>query len=102
MRHRDSATFEILWVDSSDTESIHSQCSSTGSSCSSSNYSLTVNVAARGRQGTRSRGVVMQTFANRAEAKVQAISWLVSQLRWERTLGALRHDRNAGALDDSR
>jgi hypothetical protein len=44
----------------------------------------------------------MQTFGNRAEAKVQAISWLVSQLLWERTLGALRHDRNAGALDDSR
>jgi hypothetical protein len=28
----------------------------------------------------------------RGEAKVQAISWLVSQLRWEKTLGALRHD----------
>ena len=44
----------------------------------------------------------MQTFGNRAEAKVQAISWLVSQLRWERTLGALRHDPSAGALEETR
>jgi hypothetical protein len=41
--------------------------------------------------------LVMQRNGNRAEAKVQAISWLVSQLRWERTLGALRHDPNADA-----
>ena len=44
----------------------------------------------------------MQNSANRVEAKVQAISWLVSQLRWERTLGALRHDGNDGALHESR
>ena len=44
----------------------------------------------------------MQTHATPVEAKVQAISWLVSQLRWERTLGALRHERRDDALDDSR
>jgi hypothetical protein len=44
----------------------------------------------------------MQRNGNRAEAKVQAISWLVSQLRWERTLGALRHDPSADALDETR
>ena len=31
------------------------------------------------------------TTANRTEPKVQALSWLVSQLRWEETLGGLRH-----------
>ncbi len=40
----------------------------------------------------------MQTSAIRGESKTQAISWLVSQLRWEQTLGALRHDR----FDDER
>ena len=40
----------------------------------------------------------MQTTANRNEPKVQALSWLVSQLRWEETLGALRDDR----FDDAR
>jgi len=44
----------------------------------------------------------MQRNGNRAEAKVQAISWLVSQLRWERTLGALRDDPSADALDEAR
>ncbi len=44
----------------------------------------------------------MQTHATRVEAKVQAISWLVSQLRWERTLGALRQERRDDALDDAR
>jgi hypothetical protein len=34
----------------------------------------------------------MQT-SNRAEPKVQALSWLVSQLRWEETLGELRDSR---------
>lgn len=38
----------------------------------------------------------------RGEAKVQAISWLVSQLRWEKTLGALRHDGPEDVLDDAR
>ncbi len=36
----------------------------------------------------------MQTTANRAEPKVQALSWLVSQLRWEETLGELRDGRD--------
>ena len=44
----------------------------------------------------------MQRYGNRAEAKVQAISWLVSQLRWEQTLGALRHDRRDDPLEDAR
>ncbi len=35
----------------------------------------------------------MQTTSNRTEPKAQALSWLVSQLRWEETLGELRHDR---------
>jgi len=35
----------------------------------------------------------MQTSGVRGESKTQALSWLVSQLRWEETLGALRHDR---------
>ena len=38
----------------------------------------------------------------RGEAKVQAISWLVSQLRWEQTLGALRHDDHEDVLDGAR
>lgn len=32
----------------------------------------------------------MQTTGNRTEPRVQALSWLVSQLRWEETLGELR------------
>lgn len=36
----------------------------------------------------------MQTISNRTEPKVQALSWLVSQLRWEDTLGGLRHGRD--------
>jgi len=28
--------------------------------------------------------------STRTEAKLQALSWLASQLEWERTLGALR------------
>jgi hypothetical protein len=43
----------------------------------------------------------MHTHATPVEAKVQAISWLVSQLRWERTLGALRHERRDDALNDA-
>ncbi len=34
----------------------------------------------------------MQSTADRTEPKVQALSWLVSQLRWEETLGELRHE----------
>lgn len=33
----------------------------------------------------------MQAKTTRAEPRAQAISWLVSQLRWEATLGELRH-----------
>ena len=36
----------------------------------------------------------MQTTETLIEPKVQALSWLVSQLRWEETLGDLRHDRD--------
>ena len=36
----------------------------------------------------------MQTIETLTEPKVQALSWLVSQLRWEETLGDLRHDRD--------
>jgi hypothetical protein len=43
----------------------------------------------------------MQT-ATRSEPKVQALSWLVSQLRWEETLGELRHSRHDGDQDDAR
>ena len=38
----------------------------------------------------------------RVEPKVQAISWLVSQLRWERTLGALRNERHGFEHEDAR
>ena len=44
----------------------------------------------------------MQTSATRPEPKVQALSWLVSQLRWEETLGGLRHGRQHGERDDAR
>jgi hypothetical protein len=42
-------------------------------------------------------GVMMRSIGSaaggtRTEAKLQALSWLASQLEWERTLGALRHD----------
>lgn len=40
----------------------------------------------------------MQASAQRVEPKTQAISWLVSQLRWEATLGELRHGRTASGL----
>jgi hypothetical protein len=41
-------------------------------------------------------GVVMRSIgtgagSTRTEAKLQALSWLASQLEWERTLGALRN-----------
>jgi len=64
---------------------------------------LVVKVAAwRPLRNVPERSLVMQTHATPVEAKVQAISWLVSQLRWERTLGALRHERRDDALDDAR
>jgi hypothetical protein len=31
---------------------------------------------------------------NRNEHRAQALSWLVSQLRWEETLGDLRHHKH--------
>lgn len=36
----------------------------------------------------------MQTTGTRIEAKKQALSWLVSQLRWEETLEDLRDHRH--------
>jgi hypothetical protein len=36
----------------------------------------------------------MLKAANRNEPKVQALSWLVSQLRWEETLGGLRETKH--------
>jgi hypothetical protein len=44
----------------------------------------------------------MQTSATRSEPKVQALSWLMSQLRWEETLGDLRHSRFSDERDDAR
>ena len=44
----------------------------------------------------RSKGVRMTTSTARTDPKAQALSWLVSQLRWEETLGELRHNRGAG------
>jgi hypothetical protein len=38
----------------------------------------------------------VKTSVNRTEPKAQALSWLVSQLRWEETLGDLRHGRDGG------
>ncbi len=38
----------------------------------------------------------------RNDAKVQALSWLVSQLRWEHMLDALRDGGRVGVLDDAR
>jgi hypothetical protein len=35
----------------------------------------------------------MRRSANHNEPKVQALSWLVSQLRWEETLGGLRETK---------
>jgi len=45
--------------------------------------------------GTRNPG-------GRNDAKVQALSWLVSQLRWERMLDALRDGGRVGVLDHTR
>jgi hypothetical protein len=42
----------------------------------------------------------MQTTRN--DAKVQALSWLVSQLRWEDMLDALRDGGPVGVLDHAR
>jgi hypothetical protein len=44
----------------------------------------------------------MQTPGTRNDAKVQALSWLVSQLRWERMLDALRDGGRVGVLDHAR
>lgn len=40
--------------------------------------------------------------ATRSEPKVQALSWLVSQLRWEEMLGDLRHSRCDDGQDGAR
>jgi hypothetical protein len=42
--------------------------------------------------GAKMRSVGTAGGGTRTEAKVQALSWLASQLEWERTLGALRTD----------
>ena len=93
MRHRASGTFRTLRVDSRNTESIYSQCSSTGSGCSPA-----VKVAGTGPLRTQFEGSCNEDIRRtRIEPKIQALSWLVSQLRWEETLGDLRdskfHDR---------
>ena len=44
----------------------------------------------------------MKTSAGGVEPKVQALSWLVSQLRWEETLGDLRHSRGDDPEDGAR
>jgi hypothetical protein len=60
------------------------------------------NVAVESRSRMNNVGVTMRAIATaaagtRTEAKLQALSWLASQLEWERTLGALRHGE---AVDD--
>ncbi|HEY5172596.1 MAG TPA: hypothetical protein VIK54_12795 [Acidimicrobiia bacterium] len=42
----------------------------------------------------------MQGNETRSDSKVQALSWLVSQLRWEHMLGALRDGRRSDVLGD--
>jgi hypothetical protein len=44
----------------------------------------------------------MQAHGTRSDSTVQALSWLVAQLRWERTLDALRDGRSVDVLDDAR
>ena len=65
-----------------------------------SSHSPVVKVAAAGRYRTRSKGATMAANT-RTEPKAQAMSWLVSQLRWERTLDALR-DESDGFHDEAR
>ncbi len=36
------------------------------------------------------------------ETKAQALSWLMTQLRWEHTLDELRHARHADAASERR
>ena len=60
-----------------------------------SRYSPVVKVAAAGCYRAQCpKGATMKSSANRTEPKAQALSWLVSQLRWEETLGDLRHGRD--------
>jgi hypothetical protein len=64
-----------------------------------------VKVAAAGRYRAQCpKGATMKTSANRTEPKAQALSWLVSQLRWEETLGGLRdgHDGGDASHDGAR
>jgi hypothetical protein len=42
--------------------------------------------------GVTMRAIGTAAAGTRTEAKLQALSWLASQLEWERTLGALRND----------
>jgi hypothetical protein len=65
-----------------------------------SSHSQGVKVAAHRRYRAVSKGVTMAANT-RTEPKAQAISWLVSQLRWERTLDALRDERD-GFHDEAR
>jgi hypothetical protein len=65
-----------------------------------SSHSPVVKVAAHRRYRAVSKGATMAANA-RTEPKAQAISWLVSQLRWERTLDALRDERD-GFHDEAR
>src|SRR5260221_6845159 len=91
-------------VDSSDIESIYSQCSSTGSS---SSVRISSRATAHGVKRSSSQalrnvaeGVLMRTSTTaRVEPKTEALSWLVSQLRWEETLGELRHVSHDDADD---
>jgi hypothetical protein len=41
--------------------------------------------------GVTMRSIGTGASGTRTEAKLQALSWLASQLEWERTLGVLRH-----------
>ena len=42
------------------------------------------------------------TTATRSEPKIQALSWLVSQLRWEETLGDLRETNDDHVHEDAK
>jgi hypothetical protein len=48
--------------------------------------------------GVMMRAIGTAAGGTRTEAKMQALSWLASQLEWERTLEVLRH----GELDNAR
>ncbi len=61
-----------------------------------------MNVAVESRSGMDNVGVMMRSIGTasggtRTEAKLQALSWLASQLEWERTLRVLRN----GEVEDT-